>query len=87
LLKEELLNMKENNKDQFNLYFTVDVQPDEKENWSQGVGFITKEMLLKNLPKPSEVTIILYCGPPLFEKLVKTRLTELGYSDSMMFKF
>ena len=39
------------------------------------------------MPKPSEETLILYCGPPLFEKLVKTNLNELGYSDSMIFKF
>ncbi len=79
--------MKENNKEQFDLYFTVDVKPDVQENWKQGMGFITKDMLTQNLPKPSEETIILFCGPPLFEKLVKTHLTDLGYSDSMIFKF
>lgn len=79
--------MKENNKEQFNLYYTVDVQPEEKDNWKQGVGFITKAMVENTLPQPSEETLILYCGPPLFEKLVKTHLTDLGYSESMMFKF
>jgi hypothetical protein len=44
-------------------------------------------MLTQNLPKPSEETIILFCGPPLFEKLVKTHLTDLNYSESMIFKF
>ena len=52
-----------------------------------GVGFITKEMLAEKMPAPSEETLILYCGPPPFEKMMKQHLTELGYNDKMQFKF
>ena len=53
------------------MYLTVDVQPDAKEDWKMGVGFMTQEMLGEHLPKPSKETLILYCGPPPFEKMVK----------------
>jgi len=41
LLKDELEAFANNYKDDFKLYLTVDIKPDEKENWTQGVGFIT----------------------------------------------
>jgi ferredoxin-NADP reductase len=44
-------------------------------------------MLKNNLPAPGEDTIILFCGPPGFEDMVKKNLQELGYTDKMMFKF
>lgn len=71
LLKDELFGLQENYKDRFNLFLTVDIQPDEKENWKQGVGFITIDMLKKAMPAPSADTLILYCGPPPFEKMMK----------------
>ena len=44
-------------------------------------------MLKNNLPTPAEDTMILYCGPPGFEAMVKEKLNGLGYNDSMLFKF
>ena len=87
LLKDELMAMKEVYPEKFNLYLTVDVKPDEKENWKQGVGFMTIDMLRDHLPQPSKDTLILYCGPPPFEAMVKKNLKELGYDDTMQFKF
>lgn len=87
LIKEELENLAENYKDNFKLFLTVDVKPEESSNWKQGVGFITKDMIQQNLPAPGEQTIILYCGPPPFEDMMKKHLTELGYTENMMFKF
>lgn len=52
-----------------------------------GVGFITKEMLKAHLPAPSPETLILYCGPPPFEKMMKQHLADLGYVEGMHFKF
>jgi len=82
LLKDELMALS-NNYDNLKLYLTVDIQPDAKENWEQGVGFITKEMLQNNMPAPGPDTLILYCGPPPFEKMMKQHLTELGYDSTM----
>ena len=87
LLKTELMEFAENYKDAFNLYLTVDIQPEASENWQQGVGFITKEMLQKQLPAPGPDTLILYCGPPPFENMMKKHLAELGYDATMQFKF
>lgn len=87
LLKDELMDLANDFKDKFNLYLTVDIQPDESENWKQGVGFITKEMLKANMPAPGPETLILYCGPPPFEKMMRQHLEELGYDDTMQFKF
>jgi len=50
LLKDELLTMADKFSTNFNLYLTVDVKPDDSENWQQGVGFITKEMLKEQIP-------------------------------------
>jgi len=85
LLKEELDQLRDNNKDKFKLLYTVDVKPEGA--WNGKVGFVTKEMIQENLPAPSAETIILYCGPPPFEDMMKKHLTELGYTEDMVFKF
>jgi len=88
LLKDELAQMHENHKDKFKLFFTVDIKPDEKDGWTSGVGFVNTDMMKKYLPAPSPETLICYCGPPLFEKDMKSQLTELGYDmNTMVFKF
>jgi len=87
LLKEELIHFSEEYKERFKLYLTLDVQPEAHHKWNQGVGFITKDMLQANMPAPGPNTLILYCGPPPFEKMMKQFLGELGYSDDMQFKF
>lgn len=87
LLKEELFQMADSHPDKFKLYCTVDVKPDDSEGWKQGVGFITKEMLAEQMPAPSDETLIAFCGPPIFETLMKKHLSELGYKDNMIFKF
>ncbi len=86
LLKEELLQLAANNKERFNLYLTVDIKPEDP-NWKGGVGFVTKEVLQAQMPAPSPDTIILFCGPPPFEDMLKKFFKELGYADDMLFKF
>jgi len=40
------------------------------------------------MPPPGENTLVVYCGPPLFEKDMKSHLKELGYDEkTMVFKF
>lgn len=86
LLKEEIDQFKSNYAERFNLFYTVDVKPEDP-NWSYGVGFVTEDMLKSRMPEPSPDTIILYCGPPPFEDMMKKHLGNLGYSDNMVFKF
>ena len=87
LLKTELQTLEQNHADDFSLHLTVDIKPDASKNWTQGVGFVTKEMITEHLPKPSNETIILYCGPPIFTDLMEKHMTELGYTADMMYKF
>jgi cytochrome-b5 reductase len=86
LLKEELDAFHLHHKDRFKLHYTVDVHPQDPK-WEGGVGFVTQTMLQAHMPPPSPDTIILYCGPPPFEDMMKKHLKELGYSDEMVFKF
>ena len=44
-------------------------------------------MIKENLPAPGPDTLIVYCGPPPFEDMMKKFLAELGYTDDMVFKF
>ena len=87
LLKEELTLLEQNNPESFDLYLTVDIQPPKEKNWTQGVGFVTPEMIKKHMPPPSNSTMILFCGPPIFTDLMIKHLTALGYTEDMYFKF
>lgn len=87
LLKTELAALEQNHPEDLDLYLTVDIQPDKSKNWTQGVGFVTKDMIKEQLPGPANDTIILYCGPPIFTDLMAKHLAELGYTADMMFKF
>jgi len=44
-------------------------------------------MIKDRLPPPAEDTVILFCGPPPFEDMMKKYLTELNYTEDMFFKF
>ena len=79
--------MAQNYPEKFHLHYTVDIKPDENENWKYDSGFMTKEMVEKHMPAPGPDTMILYCGPPIFEDIIKKFCTELGYSADMLFKF
>ena len=70
------------------MYMTLDHAPPKVANWTEGVGFVTKEMVKKRMPAPSIDTMITYCGPPAFcEMISKMLLEDLGYDESMIFKF
>ncbi|CEG76749.1 hypothetical protein RMATCC62417_11606 [Rhizopus microsporus] len=67
LLEEELQGLVEQHPDRFSVYHVLNEPP---ENWNQGVGFITKDILEQRLPKPSNDVKILVCGPPPMVKAV-----------------
>ena len=89
LLRDELEQLHQNNQDSFKLYLTVDQAPPKKVQWkdNKGVGFVTKDMIKERMPAPGEETMILICGPPVFTTMLTKILAELGYDDSMIFKF
>ena len=88
MLKGELEALEEAHEDKFELYLTLDQKPPKGTKWDYGVGFVTKEMLTGRIPAPSVDTMILYCGPPVFtDMLTQVLKEEMGYDDTMLFKF
>merc|ERR1712032_202964 len=70
---------------QFSVYHAV---VDPPPNWTQGVGFITPEILKAQLPAPGPDTLIFACGPPIMlDKAVYPGLAAVGHADSNVFSF
>ncbi|ORX88775.1 putative NADH-cytochrome b5 reductase [Basidiobolus meristosporus CBS 931.73] len=99
LLRQELESLAKLHPKQFTLYFVVDKAPETRE-WSQGVGFVTREMISQHLPKPAGDVKILVCGPDGMMRHisgprardwsqggVSGLLKELGYSAEQVYKF
>jgi cytochrome-b5 reductase len=81
----------------FKVFYTVDKPSSD---WRGGVGFVSKDMVLKGLPGPGEDSLILVCGPPgmmnhISGDKAKDRsqgevsglLKDLGYTAEMVYKF
>ncbi|GAA5802106.1 hypothetical protein EDC94DRAFT_609701 [Helicostylum pulchrum] len=77
LLEKELEQLATKRSNQFQVYHVLNEAPNE--NWNQGVGFITKQVLQEQLPKPASDVKILVCGPPPLVKAVTNATTELGF--------
>ncbi|KAK7292075.1 hypothetical protein RIF29_07740 [Crotalaria pallida] len=79
------------------VFYTVD---NPTKNWRGGAGYISKDMVVKGLPAPSDDTLILVCGPPGMMKHISGEkakdwtqgelsgvLKEAGYTEEMVYKF
>ncbi|KAJ4846950.1 NADH-cytochrome b-5 reductase-like protein [Turnera subulata] len=79
------------------IFYTVD---NPTSSWKGGVGYISKDMVVKGLPHPGDDTLILVCGPPGMMKHIsgdKAKdysqgeltgiLKDLGYTEKMVYKF
>lgn len=85
LLRPELEEVLQQNPDRFRLFLTVD-RP--KDGWTQGVGFVSADMIEQNLPPPSSSSIILMCGPPpMINFACKPNLEKLMYSPKRCFTY
>ncbi len=79
-MKEEL---EEAVKDpRINIHYVLDTAPP---NWKGFTGFITKGILEKTLPKPTNSQFLWASGPRPMEVMVKEQLLELGYSMERSF--
>lgn len=80
LLREEIeeLNAKYPNID---VHLTLTHPP---ANWEGETGYVTKEMVQKYLPKPSEDSRILVCGPQGMKTLLIDITKELGFTEAKM---
>eukprot|EP01025_Chloroclados_australasicus_P047170 TRINITY_DN5241_c0_g2_i1.p1 TRINITY_DN5241_c0_g2~~TRINITY_DN5241_c0_g2_i1.p1 ORF type:complete len:297 (-),score=19.16 TRINITY_DN5241_c0_g2_i1:589-1428(-) len=86
LLREELELMAKERPDQFSVYFVVDKQPEEND-WKGGVGYITADIIKEHSPAPADDIMVLRCGPQGMNIAMGNLLTQLGYTDDMLFKF
>ncbi|KAI8643879.1 hypothetical protein BD408DRAFT_414035 [Parasitella parasitica] len=75
LLLEELDHLAKEH-DNINVYHVLNKPP---ANWTQGVGFVTADMIREHCPAPAEDIKILLCGPLPMVKAMTEILTELGY--------
>jgi len=97
LLKDKLDALQEKYPHRFRVYYIVD-----KANlhWHGFSGYITEEILRKTMPPPGKDTLICVCGPPPMIKVlsgerksikdpgpVTGQLKNLGYDETMVFKF
>lgn len=55
--------------------------------WTQGVGFITANIIEQHLEPPAEDVLVLRCGPGPMNAAVKRALDSLGYTREMQFEF
>lgn len=84
LLKEELEELEAKYPGRFQVYYVLNQPPEE---WTGGVGFVSKEMIQAHCPAPASDIKILRCGPPPMNKAMAGHLDALGYSAEMQFQF
>ncbi|OAT14028.1 cytochrome-b5 reductase [Blastomyces gilchristii SLH14081] len=98
LLRKEIEHLENTHPRRFRAFYTLDKPP---QDWPQGTGFITKELLKTVLPEPKTENIkIFVCGPPGMYKAISGPkvspkdqgelsgiLKELGYSKEQVYKF
>nr|ACS44801.1 nitrate reductase [Heterosigma akashiwo] len=86
LLQEELNDMDSEN-EQCQVYHTI-ATPKNPETWSQGVGFITQEMVEQQFGPARDDAIVFLCGPPpMINFACLPALEALGYKKEQIFQF
>lgn len=83
LLRDQLDDLAAS-EERFSVYYVLNDPPDD---WDQGVGFVTKDILEKTFGPAESDCKVLMCGPPAMNKAMKTVLASLGYTDEQIFKF
>jgi len=85
ILRKELTDLCNVHTDTVNCYHVLNTPP---QDWSQGSGFITKDLIASKFPAPSDARLrVLLCGPPPMITAMKKVLAEIGYSDEQVFCF
>lgn len=98
LLKKEFDELEQKFPQRFRAFYVLDNPP---ENWQQGKGHITKELLKTIVPGPEQKDVKLFvCGPPGLVNAISGpkkspsqqgelggMLKELGYTEENVYKF
>ncbi|KAI8072279.1 hypothetical protein BC940DRAFT_292183 [Gongronella butleri] len=77
LLKTELDRLERQYADQLRIYYVLIVPPP---GWTQGVGYVTKDILRSWMPPPGKDMQLLVCGPPPMIDDIEKATIELGYT-------
>jgi len=96
LLKKEFDQLAGKHKN-FKVYYVLERPPTK---WKEGVGFVSPDIIKRQLPPPSQDSLIFVCGPPgMMEAIsgnkapdysqgeLKGILKNLGYNSTNVFKF
>lgn len=76
LLKAELDKFAADHPNKFHVHYVLNEAP---ANWEGSVGFVTPEIIDKHLPKASENTNLLLCGPPPMVSAMKKAAVALEF--------
>mmetsp|Transcript_26217 Transcript_26217/g.26108 ORF Transcript_26217/g.26108 Transcript_26217/m.26108 type:complete len:165 (+) Transcript_26217:595-1089(+) len=81
LIREELEQLQEDYPANFKLTYIIDAA-ENPDTWKGETGYITQEILEEYMPKASDNSLIVTCGPPIMNQLVKKFMP-----DHMIHKF
>ncbi|KAL8723840.1 MAG: hypothetical protein Q9181_007147 [Wetmoreana brouardii] len=98
LLKRELEHLENTFPRRFKAFYMLDKPP---KGWTQGTGYISRDLLKQVLPEPKVENVKLFvCGPPGMYKAISGMkkspseqgelsglLKELGYTEEQVYKF
>ena len=68
--------------DRLKIHYVLNEAP---ANWQGSVGFVTPEIIDTHLPKASNDTNLLLCGPPPMVSAMKKAAVELGFQKLNQF--
>lgn len=85
LLRDELEKIEKNHPDRLKIWYTLD---SSSEGWKYSTGYVSAEIIEKNMYPPSPDTMVLMCGPPPMINFACTpALNKLGYDEKLRFAY
>ncbi|TDZ32221.1 NADH-cytochrome b5 reductase 1 [Colletotrichum spinosum] len=76
LLRDELEGFARRYPKNLKLHYLLDAPPD---NWTYGVGYVTREVMAERFPAPGPGSKVMLCGPPGMVNAAKKSLESLGF--------
>jgi len=76
LLKKELDELAASHANRFKLYYVLN---NPGPGWTGGVGFVSKDHIVKYMPRTDANIKVLMCGPPPMMTAMKKHLVDLDY--------
>lgn len=84
LIKQELDELAASHPDRFKVLYVLNTPPN---NWTGGVGFISREMIQQHFAAPAVDVMVLSCGPKPMCDAMKGYLDQLRYPEDNQFQF